>query len=243
VKAGQDTEATTAGVDRGGVGLTLRDMEVEVATRAGGPSSIASLRYTLPSVRVEACLASSWAAGCRLGGHRDEHHQAVWMCRRWSSRDGFPVRSSTQLGDPVRGRGRPAALVAAPRHAGRGERDGPLGVGLHDGKSTTRIVARRTSDVRITPDGEVTLGSVAGRSRSPNRSPRSPGRCATNRLARTGSDGWLIPGRHAGQHITADRLQQRLKRHGIGIHVSRAAAWARMAGSTYADYVAVRLDK
>jgi hypothetical protein len=67
--------------------------------------------------------------------------------------------------------------------------------------------------------------------------------------------------------MTADRLQQRLKRYGIersresryaallalaarlpapilaeriGIHQSRAAAWVRMAGSTYADYVAVR---
>ena len=81
-------------------------------------------------------------------------------------------------------------------------------------------------------------------------------------LARTGTDGWLLPGRHAGQHITADRLQQRLKRYGIdrtregrhaallalaarlpapilaeriGIHQSRAAAWGRMAGATYAD--------
>jgi hypothetical protein len=82
-----------------------------------------------------------------------------------------------------------------------------------------------------------------------------------------GTDGWLIPGRHAGQHISADRLQQRLKRYGlvrsrdgrhaallalaarlpapilaerIGIHQSRAAAWVRMAGKTYSDYVAIR---
>jgi hypothetical protein len=95
-------------------------------------------------------------------------------------------------------------------------------------------------------------------------------RRSSSRSRSTGTDGWLIPGRHAGQHITADRLQQRLKRHGIersregrhaallalaarlpapifaeriGIHQSRAAAWARMAGATYADYVAARLDK
>src|SRR5450755_2619349 len=86
-------------------------------------------------------------------------------------------------------------------------------------------------------------------------------------LQRTGIDGWLIPGRNAGQHITADRLQQRLKRFGIdrsvegrhaallalaarlpapilaervGIHQSRAAAWVRMAGETYSGYVAIR---
>jgi len=97
---------------------------------------------------------------------------------------------------------------------------------LH-GKPITRIVALRTTDIRT------------------SRSRRGP----------------------AGQHITADRLQQRLKRYGIersregrhaallalaarlpapilaeriGIHQSRAAAWVRMAGSTYADYVALR---
>ena len=78
----------------------------------------------------------------------------------------------------------------------------------------------------------------------------------------------LLPGRHAGQHLTADRLQQRLKRYGIersregrdaallaltarlpapilaeriGIHQAHAAACRRMAGATYADYVALRL--
>jgi hypothetical protein len=87
-------------------------------------------------------------------------------------------------------------------------------------------------------------------------------------LQRTGTNGWLLSGRHAGQHFTADRLQQRLKRYGIersregrhaallepaarlpapifaeriGIHQARAAAWGRMAGATYADYIALRL--
>jgi len=84
---------------------------------------------------------------------------------------------------------------------------------------------------------------------------------------RTETDGWLMPSRHAGQHITADRLQQRLKRYRIqrsrggrhapllalaarlpapilaeriGIQRSRAAAWVRLAGGTYADYVTLR---
>src|ERR1035437_5674795 len=111
----------------------------------------------------------------------------------------------------------------------------------------------------IAPDQALVQDDAQG---SPRRS--------SSRSRSTGTDGWLIPGRHAGQHITADRLQQRLKRHGIersregrhaallalaarlpapifaeriGIHQSRAAAWARMAGATYADYVAARLDK
>jgi hypothetical protein len=80
-------------------------------------------------------------------------------------------------------------------------------------------------------------------------------------------EGWLLPGRHAGQHITADTLVLRLKRYGIdrsregrhaallalaarlpapilaqriGIHQPRASAWVRLAGSTYADYVRLR---
>jgi len=92
-------------------------------------------------------------------------------------------------------------------------------------------------------------------------------RLSDQQLRRTGTDGWLLPGRHAGQHITADTLLRRLKRHGIdrsregrhaallalaarlpapvlaeriGIHQSRAAAWVRMAGETYSDYVAIR---
>lgn len=86
-------------------------------------------------------------------------------------------------------------------------------------------------------------------------------------LRRTETEGWLFPGRHAGQHITADTLLQRLKRHGIdrsrggrhaallalaarlpapilaeriGINQGRATQWVRLAGGTYADFVAVR---
>ncbi len=83
-------------------------------------------------------------------------------------------------------------------------------------------------------------------------------------LQRTGAEGWLLPGRHAGTHITADRLRGRLKRYGIvrcregrhaallalaarlpapilaeriGIHQARAAQWVRLAGATYGEYV------
>jgi hypothetical protein len=129
-------------------------------------------------------------------------------------------------------------------------------------KPTTRIVALRTTDINTTPGGETTLR--LGRGEIPLSEPLAQ---ALRDQQRTGTDGWLIRGRHAGQHITADRLQQRLKRYGIersregrhaallalaarlpapilveriGIHQSRAAAWVRMAGSTYADYVSLR---
>jgi hypothetical protein len=138
------------------------------------------------------------------------------------------------------------------------------------GKPITRIAALRTTDIRTTPDGEITLRLGRGEIPLPEPLAGIAHVLRNQQLQRTGIDGWLIPGRHAGQHITADRLRQRLKRHGIersregrhaallalaarlpapilaeriGIHQSRAAAWAWMAGGTYADYVAVRLDK
>ncbi len=88
----------------------------------------------------------------------------------------------------------------------------------------------------------------------------------TQRLADSGVDGWLLPGRKAGSHITAEALRERLKRYHIvsrpgrqgallalaarlpapilaerlGFHPARAAQWVRAAGATYADYVALR---
>ena len=135
------------------------------------------------------------------------------------------------------------------------------------GKPTTRIAAFRTTDIRTTPDGQIALR--LGRGEVPLPEPLSAIAKALRdrQLQRIGTDGWLIPGRYAGQHISADRLQQRLKRYGIersregrhaallalaarlpapilaeriGIHQSRAAAWVRLAGSTYAEYVSLR---
>ncbi len=85
-------------------------------------------------------------------------------------------------------------------------------------------------------------------------------------LTTTDGDGWLMPGRQAGTHITGERLRERLKAYGItsrpgrhaallalgarlpapilaerlGFHQARAAQWVRAAGATYADYVALR---
>jgi hypothetical protein len=136
------------------------------------------------------------------------------------------------------------------------------------GKPTTRIAALRTTAINTTPGGEITLRLGRGEIPLPEPLAGIAQALRDQQLQRTGTDGWLLPGRHAGHHITADRLQQRLKRYGIertregrhaallalaarlpapilaeriGIHQSRAAAWGRMAGATYADYVALRL--
>jgi hypothetical protein len=130
------------------------------------------------------------------------------------------------------------------------------------GKPTTRIAALRTTDINTTPGGEIALRLGRGEIPLPEPLAGIAQALRDQQLQRTGTDGWLLPGRHAGHHITADRLQQRLKRYGIertregrhaallalaarlpapilaeriGIHQSRAAAWGRMAGATYAD--------
>jgi hypothetical protein len=135
------------------------------------------------------------------------------------------------------------------------------------GKPTTRIVSLRTTDIQTTAAGVITLRLGRGEIPLPEPLATVAQALRDQQLQRTGGDGWLIPGRHAGQHISADGLQQRLKRYGIdrsregrhaallalaarlpapilaeriGIHQSRAAAWVRMAGSNYADYVSLR---
>jgi hypothetical protein len=89
------------------------------------------------------------------------------------------------------------------------------------------------------------------------------------RVADGEHDGWLLPGRKRGTHITAEHLRKRLAPHGItsrpgrhgallalagrlpapilaerlGIHQARAAQWARAAGATYAPYVRLRAER
>jgi hypothetical protein len=82
-------------------------------------------------------------------------------------------------------------------------------------------------------------------------------------------DGWLLPGRKPGTHITAEHLRKRLAPHGVtsrpgrhgallalagrlpapilaerlGIHQARAAQWVRAAVATYSGYVELRLAR
>lgn len=135
------------------------------------------------------------------------------------------------------------------------------------GKPVTWIAALSTTDIHTAANGEITLRLGRGEIPLPEPLAAIAQVLRDQQLQRTGIDGWLIPGRLAGQHITADTLLGRLKRYGIersregrhaallalaarlpapilaeriGIHQSRAAAWVRMAGNTYAHYVAVR---
>ena len=135
------------------------------------------------------------------------------------------------------------------------------------GKPLTRIAALRTRCHHVGGDGAATLR--LGRGEIPLPEPLGAIALALRHGSSSGPErtGWLLPGRHAGTHITADTLRSRLKRYGIdrsregrhaallalaarlpapilaeriGIHQARAAQWVRLAGGTYADYVAVR---
>jgi hypothetical protein len=87
------------------------------------------------------------------------------------------------------------------------------------------------------PSREITLKLGRGETPLPEPLAQVAQALRDQELQRTGIDGWLIPGRHAGQHITADRLQQRLKRYGIkrsreGRHAALLALAARLPAPT-----------
>lgn len=139
------------------------------------------------------------------------------------------------------------------------------GVLLLYGKLITKIARLRTADVNLAAEETVTLR--LGRGETPLPEPLGAIALQNQQPRPTATEGRLFPGRHAGQHITADTLLLRLKRYGIdrsregrhaallalaarlpapilaeriGIHQGRAAQWVRLAGVTCADYVAVR---
>jgi hypothetical protein len=135
------------------------------------------------------------------------------------------------------------------------------------GRPLTHIAAMKTSAIGRDANGRTTLR--LGRGEIPLPEPLGAIAVALHeqRVNQFGGEGWLLRGRYAGTHITADTLQSRLKRYGtdrtvegrhaallalaarlpapilaerIGIYQARAAQWARLAGATYADYVATR---
>lgn len=119
----------------------------------------------------------------------------------------------------------------------------------------------------VTSDGEITVTLARGAVPLPEPLGSLAHALRDQRLAATDAEGWLLPGRKAGTHITAERLRERLQRYEI---TSRRAAtprcsplprdcrrpsspsasasirraprkWVRAAGATYSDYVALRI--
>ena len=135
------------------------------------------------------------------------------------------------------------------------------------GKPITQIAALRTTAINVDVDEQTTLRLGRGEIPLPERLDAIAVALRDRQPERTGADGWLLPGRYAGTHVSAETLRGRLKRcdigpsregrhaalialaarlpapilaERIGIHQARAALWVRLAGSTYAEYVAVR---
>ena len=131
----------------------------------------------------------------------------------------------------------------------------------------TRTAALRTSDVALTADSQTTI--TLGRGAIVLPEPLGSIALALRDQRFTASattEGWLMPGRNAGTHISAECLGKHLKAYGItsrpgrhaallalgarlpapilaerlGFGQSRAAGWVRAAGGTYAEYVALR---
>jgi hypothetical protein len=112
------------------------------------------------------------------------------------------------------------------------------------GKPTTRIAALRTTDIRTTPRRGHHAAARFGEIPLPEPLAAVAKALRDHQLQRTAMGGWLIPGRHAGQHITADRLQQRLKRYGIersreGRHAALLALAARLPAPILAERIGI----
>jgi hypothetical protein len=130
----------------------------------------------------------------------------------------------------------------------------------------TRIAQLCTSDITMTDRGETAITFARGANVLPEPLASIALALRCQRVADGEQDGWLLPGRKPGTHITAEHLRKRLAVHGItsrpgrhgallalagrlpapilaerlGIHQARAAQWARAAGATYSGYVELR---
>jgi hypothetical protein len=138
------------------------------------------------------------------------------------------------------------------------------------GQPLSRSAALRAADVAVDTEvgARISLGRGAVALPDPLAQLALDLRAAA--LRRGGEGAWLLPGRRAGSHLSAEALGTRLRRrHGLaaragrqaallelatrlpapilaerlGFHQARAAKWAREAGRTYADYVALRADR
>ena len=133
----------------------------------------------------------------------------------------------------------------------------------------TRIAQLRTGDITTFDGGEIAITVARGAIVMPEPLASIALALRYQRFADRKEDGWLLPGRKPGTHITAEHLRKRLAPHGVtsrpgrhgallalagrlpapilaerlGIHQARAAQWVRAAGATYSGYVELRLAR
>jgi hypothetical protein len=130
----------------------------------------------------------------------------------------------------------------------------------------TRIAQLRTSDITAADSGEIAITVARGAIVLPEPLASVALALRYQRISNGEVDGWLLPRRKPGTHITAAHLRRRLApsgvtsrpgRHGallalagrlpapilaerLGIHQACAGPLVRTAGATYSDYVTLR---
>lgn len=134
------------------------------------------------------------------------------------------------------------------------------------GQPLSRSAALRAADVALDAEAGATIALGRGSVALPDPLSRLALDLRAAAIRRGGEEAWLMPGRSAGAHLSAEALGHRLRRrHGIsaragrqaallelaarlpapilaerlGFHQARAARWVREAGRTYADYAAI----
>jgi hypothetical protein len=135
------------------------------------------------------------------------------------------------------------------------------------GQPISRSSALRAADVAGDLGGGARISFGRGSVALPDPLARVALDLRAEALRRDGEEAWLLPGRTAGTHLSAETLGNRLRRrHGVtaragrqaallelaarlpapilaerfGLHQARAARWVRVAAGDYADYVALR---
>lgn len=103
----------------------------------------------------------------------------------------------------------------------------------------TRTAALETSGIALNSEGRGTITLARGAIELPQPLGSVALKMRDQRLEVTRRDGWLMAGRHAGTHVTAEYLRQRLKRYGItsrpGRHAALLALGARLPAPILAE--------
>jgi hypothetical protein len=133
----------------------------------------------------------------------------------------------------------------------------------------TRIAQLRTRDITTADGDEIAITFARGAIVLPEPLASIALALRYQRVTDAEEEGWLLPGRKPGTHITAEHQRKRLAPHGItsrpgrhgallalagrlpapilaerlGIHQARAAQWVRAAGATYSGYVELRIAR
>ena len=105
----------------------------------------------------------------------------------------------------------------------------------------TRIAQLQTSDITTADSGETTITFARGAIVLPEPLASIALALRHQRISSGALDGWLLPGRKPGTHITAEHLRKRLAPYGVTSRPGRHGALLALAGRLPAPILAERL--